>query len=199
MKIVSVAVQCNRFQIDPADPLKQPTIVNTKFVHCSACVSYGCATTDKVDADGFPNNLIAGGVGCPEDFFHDCANFTKEIEFIKSHNQKNLDYTNAYVTYISGCEREQVGALCIATKGNRFQKQLKPIKDFKLGEVIWNSEDGTTHKLDASGAEIKNDNVISSPDSNVKNDPKNAASKNQDDAMKFIGIFAFTWILSSFM
>uniref|UniRef100_A0A914PPV8 Uncharacterized protein n=1 Tax=Panagrolaimus davidi TaxID=227884 RepID=A0A914PPV8_9BILA len=160
----SVAVQCGRNTVDPANPTVIPT--NTSFVQCSACVGYGCANMDKVDADGLPNNLIAAGSGCPEDFFHDCANFTKEIEFII---MKRISITLMHMLHMF-------------LDGLRFPNQLKSIKDFKLGEVIWNSADGTTHRLDASGAEIKN-----------------AAAKNQNDALKFIGIFALTWILSSFM
>uniref|UniRef100_A0AC35F868 Uncharacterized protein n=1 Tax=Panagrolaimus sp. PS1159 TaxID=55785 RepID=A0AC35F868_9BILA len=208
---ISVAVICGRVKGDPSNPFAPPS--GGYIIKCpSACVTYQCSKNISVDANGVPNNTIAVSIGCPEDFFEDCAKFVKEIDFVKNHNKNNIEFYNGYVTYLAGCGNKKDGRNCMLKKAQRFETFEEIVKDkghFKLGEVIWNSEDGTTHKLDASGAEIKNDNGISSPKPfkvestpglNVKNNPKNAsASKNQNDALKFFGIFVYIRVFHKFV
>uniref|UniRef100_A0A914PIC6 Uncharacterized protein n=1 Tax=Panagrolaimus davidi TaxID=227884 RepID=A0A914PIC6_9BILA len=124
-----------------------------------ACVTYQCSNNNSLNANGFPNNIIAVGVGCSTHFFQDCAEFVKEIDFIKNHNKNNIEYFNGY-----------------AQRFEHFEKIVKDNGHFKLGEVIWNSADGTTHRLDASGAEIKND-------------PNSTESNTQNNAINIISIF----------
>uniref|UniRef100_A0A914PE75 Uncharacterized protein n=1 Tax=Panagrolaimus davidi TaxID=227884 RepID=A0A914PE75_9BILA len=144
------------------------------LVQCSgACAVYICGTTEKVDDEGLPDNMIAGGGGCPEDFFHECAKFVNEIDFIKNNDENDIDYYNGYVLYVSGCGDEIDPTICFQAKITHFVKKIKNKKDFKLGEFIWNPSDNLVRR--------------------------NTALKNENDAIKFIGIFAFTWIIYTFV